>query len=193
MHTGFDLIAHDRALQHHWLRRLLAFFFDVVLVFLPVWIFLVLMKSESPLTVGLLSGTALYLYCAFMEGAFRKTVGKSIMNLEVRSTEGFMTAGKALVRNIPKFFWYIFPLIDTVLGMATHGDPRQRFVDRVAKTTVIMRKVPGTAVSPRASVSSQTDIINPAEGEPQRCRVCGGNLLDLGGDIFQCSVCGQIQ
>jgi ribosomal protein S27AE len=40
-----------------------------------------------------------------------------------------------MIRNVSKIYW-IFLLIDLLVGGLTQGDPRQRFLDRIARTTV---------------------------------------------------------
>jgi len=136
MVNGLDLIGHNRTFQVHWLKRLLAFAIDLAFVFAPLWILLFYAGQRSPLVYGLWGGVALYLYATFAESLFRATVGKYIVGLEVRSLRGPMTWSKAAVRNIPKLFWFAFPLLDTLAGLLVDGDPRQRWSDKVLGTTV---------------------------------------------------------
>src|SRR2546428_260177 len=42
MVSGFDLLGHNRTLQVHWLKRVVAFFLDLITVFAPLWSFLYL-------------------------------------------------------------------------------------------------------------------------------------------------------
>jgi hypothetical protein len=48
-----------------------------------------------------------------------------------------MTMRKGVVRSVPKFFWYVFLIIDVLIGLGIKGDPRQRWTDRIANTIVI--------------------------------------------------------
>ncbi len=68
--------------------------------------------------------------------AYLEQFGIDLAGLEVRPVSGPMTFAKAAVRNVPKLFWYLFPVLDTVAGLLVEGDPRQRFSDRILGTTV---------------------------------------------------------
>jgi len=71
-----------------------------------------------------------------LEGLTGATLGKRFFNLQVVSTEGRVDFIKALIRNVSKIHILIL-LIDWVAGFITEGDPRQRFLDRIADTTVV--------------------------------------------------------
>ncbi len=136
MVSGFDLIGHNRTFQIHWAKRVLAFFLDLATVFAPLWSFLYMGGERAAWEYGVLGGLVLYAYSTFSEAIFRCTVGKFIVGLEVRSMRGPMTLAKAAVRNIPKLFWFAFPLLDTLAGLVVDGDPRQRWSDKILGTTV---------------------------------------------------------
>ena len=137
MVTGFDLLGHSKSIRDHWARRVIAFAVDLVLVTFPVWIVLQFVPNVNVALFGLLSGLSLFTYSSLFETYLGKTPGKNLMSLRVESTVGDMSLVSGMLRSIAKFFWYIFPLIDTLLGMATDGDPRQRLTDRVANTVVV--------------------------------------------------------
>ena len=137
MVSGFDLVGHNRTFQLHWIRRILAFVYDLAAVFTPLWVVLFAMGVRSPEVYGILGGVALFAYAAAAEAAFRRTLGKVILGLEVRAVRGRMSPAKAIVRNIPKLFWFIFPLLDTLAGLMVEGDPRQRWSDKILGTTVV--------------------------------------------------------
>lgn len=137
MVTGFDLLGHSKSIRDHWARRVIAFAVDLVLVTFPVWIVLQFVPNVNVALFGLLSGLSLFTYSSLFETYLGKTPGKNLMSLRVESTVGDMSLVSGILRSIAKFFWYIFPLIDTLLGMATDGDPRQRLTDRVANTVVV--------------------------------------------------------
>src|SRR6266508_322897 len=136
MVSGFDLIGHNRTFQIHWVKRVVAFFIDLVTVFAPLWSFLYLEGIRQPWIYGVLGGFLLFAYSTAMEAAARCTLGKFILGLEVRSLRGPMTFGKAALRNFPKLFWFAFPLLDTLAGLVVDGDPRQRRSDKILGTTV---------------------------------------------------------
>ena len=136
MVNGFDIIGQNRTLQVHWVKRIAAFVIDCIVVLSPVWILLFVLGERRVPAYGISSGLAFFLYATVAEGTWRRTVGKTIAGLEVRAVSGPMTLGKAAVRNVPKLFWFLFPLLDTVAGLLVEGDPRQRFSDRILGTTV---------------------------------------------------------
>jgi hypothetical protein len=136
MVSGFDLIGHNRTYQIHWIRRVAAFFIDILFVFAPLWTYLYFNGERAAWVFGVLGGIALYVYSVIAEAIFRTSCGKYIAGLEVRPLHGPMTFSKAAVRNIPKVFWFIFPFLDTIAGMLVDGDPRQRWSDHVLGTTV---------------------------------------------------------
>ncbi len=136
MVNGFDIIGQNRTLQVHWAKRVVAFAVDCVVVLAPVWIVLYLVGERRVPVYGVSSGLAFFAYATVAEGIWRRTVGKTIAGLEVRPVAGPMTLGKAAVRNVPKLFWFLFPLLDTIAGLLVEGDPRQRFSDRILGTTV---------------------------------------------------------
>ena len=137
MVSGFDIIGHNRTFQVHWVKRILAFLIDVMFVFAPLWSFLYLQGERSFWVYGILGGVVLYGYSVAAEALFRRTCGKYILGLEVRTVRGPMTFGKAAVRNIPKLFWFLFPFLDTIAGLVVDGDPRQRWSDKILGTTVM--------------------------------------------------------
>ena len=140
MTSGFEVLGHSRALQAHWLRRIAAYAFDLLLVLLPTWIVLTLLGAAGVVFLSLASGIVFVLYAASAEALQGKTLGKYVFGLEVRSLRGPLTVRKAAARNAPKFFWYIFPLLDLLLALVGSGDPRQRFTDRALGTTVVWRE-----------------------------------------------------
>jgi len=81
----------------------------------------------------------------------------------------------AFIRNISKIYWIIV-LIDTVIGLATIGDPHQKLTDRIAGTIVV-----STGASPFAGVTAAKPAI-------KFCTYCGQKLLK---DAKYCSHCGK--
>jgi len=184
MVTGFDLLGHSRMLHVHWAKRAAAFLLDAALVLLPVSLVLSFLGYSSLALLGLASGAAFFLYSALCESYWRRTVGKRLLGLEVRAIWGPVTMGKAALRSVPKFFWYLFPLLDLLLGLSLDGDPRQRFSDRILGTVVVQGK---------------HATIPEGKGRPQHfhseinCRACGGVLQAAGDSLLQCQACGLLQ
>jgi len=134
--NGFDLLGRTRVLQIHWLKRICAFAIDAVLVLLLTWAVLTTLGATEMILFGLMSGFSFFLYSAISEAAFGQSPGKVLLRLKVKAERGTLTPAMSFVRNIPKFFWYIFPMIDALAGLAGEGDPRQRLSDRILGSTV---------------------------------------------------------
>lgn len=160
MTSGIEVLGHSRALQLHWLRRLAAYAFDVVVVLMPTWTVLRVLGATDPIFLVIASGVVFVLYGTAAEALHGMTLGKYVLDLEVRSVRGPLTFGKAAARNVPKFFWYLFPLLDALLGLVGAGDPRQRFSDRAFGTTVVWRRA---VPLPRAGTESAGPSGAPAK------------------------------
>ncbi len=131
------MIGHNAALQEHWIRRFIAVVIDGIIVLVVAFIlglFISVFAWAWPLYT-LLSGIIWWVYSFAFEGAVGGTVGKKLVSLHVVATDGMMDLPRGLIRNVSKIFPPLV-LIDVLVGMLTEGDPRQRFLDRIAHTTV---------------------------------------------------------
>lgn len=144
MSTAFEKIGTDRELQDHWIRRLIAGIIDYVIISIVAGIISVIAALPAILVgaafiIGafpFLHGILFFLYASFMECIYGTTIGKQIMSLKVTITDGKLPSlDKTLIRDISKIYPLLW-LIDTILGMATVGDPHQKYSDRFAGTTV---------------------------------------------------------
>jgi len=146
MSTVFDKIGTDRLLQDHWLRRLIAAIIDSIIIGIITWIISLLIWFPTwtawsipflTRTSDFLHGVLLFLYAAFLESTRGTTIGKQIMYLKVTTKEGNLpTLNRTLIRDLSKIHGLLW-LIDTLIGMATVGDPHQKYSDRFAGTTVV--------------------------------------------------------
>ncbi|UCD91621.1 MAG: RDD family protein [Methanobacteriota archaeon] len=155
--SGLDIIGHNRPLRRHWLRRMAAFLVDAVLVLFPLWIVLEVLQIRPIYIFGFASGMLFFLYSSISEGLWSRTPGKEMLGLKVYSLMGKMELHKAMIRNASKFFWYVLPLLDTIFGLASSGDPRQRLSDRIAKTTIVKATV--SAPIPRKSQDKWVRVV----------------------------------
>ncbi|MDW5561665.1 MAG: RDD family protein [Methanomassiliicoccus sp.] len=138
MHTGFDILESSSALRRHWLRRFVAGFVDITLIFVPIYFALHYWNvTNTTVVAGLSAGMGWFLYAGFMEGRFGRTVGKALVRQKVVSMGERRTYRQTFIRSIPKLFWYIFLPFDVAVGLATEGDPRKRWSDTLARTLVI--------------------------------------------------------
>jgi uncharacterized RDD family membrane protein YckC len=142
MVRAIDLIGNNSLLQNHWLRRFLAAVIDGIIMYIlymivfVVLIFTFFVIPFINLLYPIFTGLLWLLYAIVLEGMTGATIGKKVLNLRVVSFEGPMSISKAFIRNITKIFGLIF-FLDWLAGFVTDGDPRQRFTDRYANTTVI--------------------------------------------------------
>jgi uncharacterized RDD family membrane protein YckC len=142
MVTGFDYLSKDRALQTHWVKRFVAIVIDSLLIWLPLLIFFELLGFGAVIP-SLLFGPILFLYALLFEMAIGGTLGKVMMRLKAVSVSGQMNSSQAMMRNVSKVF-AVFLLLDWVIGMLTDtSDPRQKWLDQLAKTSVIAIDQPG--------------------------------------------------
>lgn len=142
MVTGFDYLSRDSALQQHWVKRFVAIVIDAVLIYLPLSILfsIIGMSWWAPWWFG---GVLLFFYSALFESSIGGTVGKIFLHLKAVSIAGQMTMAQALMRNVAKIFGLLL-LLDWIVGMAIDTkDPRQRWTDQLAKTSVIVYDRPG--------------------------------------------------
>lgn len=137
MVTGFDYLSKDKNLQAHWLRRFVAIVIDAAIIYIPVWI-LFNFLGTSVLLSWLPIGIAFVLYAALLDSMVGATFGKLLMSLKSVSLSGKLDPAQALMRNISKIFVLIL-LLDWVIGMAIDtSDPRQKWTDQLAGTSVIL-------------------------------------------------------
>lgn len=143
MTTMLDQLSHDDRLQTHWGKRLVAMFIDVAIIWGPIYIFMAIigwMIGFAWFMGAVVIGFVWFLYSAFLEYANGATIGKMIMGLKVVPTEGRLELYNTMMRNLVKVF-ALFLVVDFVLSLISETtDARQRFTDRMAKTTVIEQK-----------------------------------------------------
>jgi len=79
------------------------------------------------------------------------------MNLKVTTTDDKIpTFALALIRNVSKIYSLLW-LLDVIIGMATVGDPHQKYTDRIAATTVVSTIAKGMIVpTPSSQPGSAT-------------------------------------
>ena len=138
MYTGFDLLESSGALRNHWLRRFVAGFIDIAIIFTPIWV--LLSYSDAPnktVVAGIGAGVLWFLYAGFCEGRYGRTLGKALVRHKVVSRQGRRSYRQTFIRSIPKLFWFIFLPFDVAVGLAIEGDPRKRWSDTVSNTLVI--------------------------------------------------------
>ena len=137
-----NIIGSNKALQDHWIKRIIAFVIDwIILVVIAAILAILIFPFSGVGTIFFGVGILLYaviaiLYWLFQEGFMGGTIGKKAMGLRVVGTTGQMDIVKATIRNVTKIHGLLL-LLDWIVGLATEGDPRQKFTDRFAGTTVV--------------------------------------------------------
>jgi uncharacterized RDD family membrane protein YckC len=133
-------------MEEFWGRRLAALIIDAIFITLLMWVLTAIVypilawnNLYSVLNYCLvLLGVLIVLYFTVMEGKWSSTLGKGLLKLKVQAAAGGdMNYKKAFLRNISKFLW--IPLVvDLLIGVVRSKEgTRQRFLDQVARTTVI--------------------------------------------------------
>jgi uncharacterized RDD family membrane protein YckC len=132
-------VVHRFPFQEHWITRFLAFGLDYFLLFVvtaiakdlvtPAWAFSTI---DYVLAAGLIS----FLYFIIAESFFGYTLGKRLFDLKVVTVNGDKPSLKnVVIRNISKIF-FIFLILDVVASYFTGSNLHQRYVDKIAHTTV---------------------------------------------------------
>lgn len=167
MSTDYGTASAQVDMGTHWLLRIVAALIDNIpwiVIGWVLWWVLIWNGTGAPLygalagmwwlvyvfLMPILSGLLYMIYCIIMESsASAATLGKKVMGLKVQMLNGGKApSNKVLTRNISKILWFIF-LIDILVGIATPGpDPRQRYFDRMAGTTVVSVKQAFANVAP---------------------------------------------
>lgn len=147
----------------HWILRVIALVIDSVIMGIIAWIiFASVLFSFFPsggflfwfgfgyylvltFTIGILE----LIYSTILDAIWGGTLGKRIMGLQVQMVGGGkVTFDKSFIRNISKI-WAPFLFLDWIIGIVTPGhDPRQKYTDRIAGTTVVQLKQPFAVATP---------------------------------------------
>lgn len=152
--SGYAKIFADRKLQDFWIRRVIAFIIDSILISIIVYIVEVVIFglvalatstnfgvpwwATTSLSFPLFSGLPLFLYSAITESTYGFTLGKRLMYLKVADSEGKKpNLNRAFLRNVTKIYWLAI-LLDVVIALAmSNRDPVHRYLDSYAGTTVV--------------------------------------------------------
>ncbi len=152
----------------HWLLRFIALIIDSVIVAIVVAILFFILFIPL-LFVGALGvflafaggffawtfaiGILTFIYFIYAEVAWGGTLGKRVMGLRVQTINGGrISYSQSFIRNISKIYW-IFLLLDWLIGIATPGDRRQKYMDRVAGTVVVQVNQPFASPAPATTQS----------------------------------------
>ena len=151
--TGISAVSRDVRAQEYWMKRLLAYVIDAIIVYvviglaaaasaLPTFLTNLLVPGYSPSTFpfgayfGTFASLLLVLYFTLAEATYGKTVGKGVMGLRVTGNGGGRpTPGTSFLRNLSKINWVLL-LLDVILGLALEPGYTKKFSDRFLGTNV---------------------------------------------------------
>lgn len=137
----------DQHLQDHWIKRVIAFIIDSIIVSIATAILLILVLFpifivnptsffnlfSFPFEMGILS----VLYFVIAENTYGTTIGKQFLGIKVvTKTDKKINLEKALIRNISKIHGLLL-LLDIIGGIITSTDLLQKYSDRIAQTKVV--------------------------------------------------------
>lgn len=148
--SGVDAVMKESGAQAYWVRRVVAYVIDVLIVYFVVGLvvilaaayFLVLSVSGvfTAVLVGefsFLAGVILVLYFIAFEVLAGASIGKLFMGLKVVSSGGRApNAMKALVRNASKLYWLLL-ILDIIVGLAVSKGYTQKYTDKLMGTSVV--------------------------------------------------------
>jgi len=145
--STINRISGDRHLQEHWIKRIVALIIDSVLVGIATTVLLMAIffpvfftnptKFFNLLSFPFAMGLFYILYFSLAETIYGSTLGKGILGLRVIAVDGGRPSfEKALIRNLSKIYW-IFLILDLIVGLLVSKDPHQKYSDLIAGTTVI--------------------------------------------------------
>jgi len=145
-----DAVMKDSSAQVYWVRRVIAYVIDAVIVFLVLLILVAiaavpLLVLSGPGVFGailggvftFLLGVILFLYFVAFEVLAGASFGKRIMGLKVVASGGRApNVVEALVRNVSKLYWLLL-ILDVVVGLAVSKTYTQKYADKLMGTSVV--------------------------------------------------------
>lgn len=153
--NGISALTRDSAAQAYWVKRLLAFVIDAIIVYLVIGIataatllpaffsglFIPGYSPQMPFFGGYFSAAANLLFVLYFTVAEAynngKSVGKGIMGLRVTTDAGQNPSlGGAFLRNLSKINWVLL-LLDVILGLALEIGYMKKLSDRFLGTKVV--------------------------------------------------------
>ncbi|MDO9045978.1 MAG: RDD family protein [Methanobacteriaceae archaeon] len=124
-------------------KRFWAFIIDFIVITALMWILSVIIYPLVVVTGYftifnywiILLALVIICYFTYLEGQYQKTIGKSLVGIEVKSIDGELTYKQTFIRNISKILW-IPILIDLLLGKLIKNGSL-RVLDKYAHTEVV--------------------------------------------------------
>ncbi|PVX26495.1 MAG: hypothetical protein CW691_01380 [Candidatus Bathyarchaeum sp.] len=145
--TVVERFEKDAHLQEHWIKRVVAYVIDSIIVSIATGVLAILAlvpffmlnparfinNTNFQFAVGGLS----VIYFIIAETSYGTTIGKNLMGLKVVTTANRkISIEKAFIRNISKVIPGL-PILDVIGGLIASTDLHQKYSDKIANTTVI--------------------------------------------------------
>src|SRR3989337_1175587 len=147
----------------HWLLRLIAYIVDWIIIGIIVgilWLIFFLPFLFVGAVAGFFTawgwwivypfivGLLMVLYVLYAEVNWGGTLGKRILGLRVQTVSGGkITYSQSFIRNLSKIHPLLL-LLDWLIGIATAGDKRQKYTDRMAGTVIVQVNQAFASVAP---------------------------------------------
>jgi len=132
-------VVHTFFFQEHWITRFLAIGLDYVILFFVTGLVKDLVFTDwrfSLIDFFLMMGGIAFLYFVITESIFGYTLGKRIFDLKVVTVNGNKPGfKKVFIRNISKIV-FVFLILDVIGSYFTANNLHQRYIDKIAHTTV---------------------------------------------------------
>jgi hypothetical protein len=182
MATGVDMVLDDKQAQEFWLRRIIAYVIDAIVIYVPIEII-----SSYAWELGyyhqapwIIAGTLMVVYTALFEAELGYTIGKRIMDLEVVSLDPRpYDIKRGIIRNITKLHFALL-VIDMIGGLMQEGRSNQRYLDTVENCEVVDTKIAewrraygfspppiGSHEQPPVTVQPDAETEPPKASEPE--------------------------
>ncbi|MDA4128751.1 MAG: RDD family protein [Thaumarchaeota archaeon] len=143
-----DRVLKDPKLQELWIRRVIAFVIDAIIIGLAVGILYALLffstafafNSFGFLEFGFLfpglTSVLLFFYFTLLDFVNGRTFGKMVLELRVITTDGTkLDLARSFLRNVSKLYWLLL-VLDIIGGFVTQVEPGQKYSDHLARTNV---------------------------------------------------------
>jgi uncharacterized RDD family membrane protein YckC len=148
--SGVDAVMKESSAQIYWVRRVIAFVVDALIVYFAVGLLAILVAASflvlsvpgvfTAVLVGVfsfLAGIILVLYFIAFEVLAGASIGKRVMGLKVVTSGGRApNAVEALVRNVSKLYWLLL-VLDVIVGLAVSKSYTQKYTDKLMSTSVV--------------------------------------------------------
>ncbi len=148
--SGVDAVMKESGAQIYWVRRVIAFVIDWLIVYFAVGLLVIVAAASFLVLSGpgvfvavlvgvfsFLAGAILVLYFVAFEILAGASIGKRIMGLKVVVSGGRTpNVMEALIRNVSKIYWLLL-ILDIIVGLAVSKGYTQKYADKLMGTSVV--------------------------------------------------------